>query len=107
MRQARHGCAGRGVEPAAAWRGRGVEPAAAWGTASSARLRGAILGSVQPGATYHVVGECPDCMWYKISGPISGYVYASYLVPAGEYQQASNSNSDTGTGGYSNTNGRT
>lgn len=57
---------------------------------------GAILGSVQPGATYHVVGECPDCMWYKISGPISGYVYASYLVPAGEYQQASNSNSDTG-----------
>ena len=58
---------------------------------------GAILGSVQPGATYHVVGECPDCMWYKISGPISGYVYASYLVPAGEYQQASNSNSDAGS----------
>ena len=57
---------------------------------------GTILGSVQPGATYHVVGECPDCMWYKISGDVSGYVYASYLVPAGEYQQASNSNSDTG-----------
>ena len=35
-------------------------------------------------------------MWYKISGDVSGYVYASYLVPAGEYQQASNSNSDTG-----------
>lgn len=44
---------------------------------------GTILGSVQPGATYHVVGECPDCMWYKISGDVSGYVYASYLVPAG------------------------
>ena len=43
---------------------------------------GTILGSVQPGATYHVVGECPDCMWYKISGDVSGYVYASYLVPA-------------------------
>lgn len=57
---------------------------------------GTILGSVQPGATYHVVGECPDCMWCKISGDVSGYVYASYLVPAGEYQQASNSNSDTG-----------
>lgn len=57
---------------------------------------GTILGSVQPGATYHVVGECPYCMWYKISGDVSGYVYASYLVPAGEYQQASNSNSDTG-----------
>ena len=23
---------------------------------------GTILGSVQPGAIYHVVGECPDCM---------------------------------------------
>ena len=57
---------------------------------------GTILGSVQPGATYHVVGECPDCMWYKISGDISGYVYASYLVPADEYQQGTNSNSEHG-----------
>ncbi|MDM8289640.1 hypothetical protein QUW41_10045 [Slackia piriformis] len=28
---------------------------------------GEILGSVQPGTTYHVVGECPDCMWYAFS----------------------------------------
>lgn len=57
---------------------------------------GEILGSVQPGTTYHVVGECPDCMWYKISGAVSGYVYASCLVPEGEYQKNTNSNTDTG-----------
>lgn len=57
---------------------------------------GTILGSVQPGATYHVVGECPDCMWYKISGDVSGYVYASYLVLADEYRQGMGSNSETG-----------
>ena len=34
-------------------------------------------------------------MWYKISGDISGYVYASYMVPAGEYNQGTNSNSET------------
>lgn len=38
---------------------------------------GDILGSVTPGQKYYVVGECPDCMWYKISGDVSGYVYAS------------------------------
>lgn len=42
---------------------------------------GTIKGSVQKGQTYHVVGECSDCMWYKISGDISGYVYAGYLTP--------------------------
>ena len=57
---------------------------------------GEILGSVQPGATYHVVGECPDCMWYKISGPVSGYVYASYLVPEAEYVQATNGTTEIG-----------
>lgn len=44
---------------------------------------GEIIGSTTPGETYHVVGECPDCMWYKISGNETGYVYASYLVPGG------------------------
>lgn len=46
---------------------------------------GQILGSVTPGETYYVVGECPDCMWYKISGNTSGYVYASYMVPESDY----------------------
>lgn len=57
---------------------------------------GQIVGSVQPGTAYHVVGECPDCMWYKISGQVTGYVYASYLVPEGEYQASTNSNTQTG-----------
>lgn len=46
---------------------------------------GEILGSVTPGESYYVVGECPDCMWYKISGSVSGYVYASYLIPEENY----------------------
>ncbi len=46
---------------------------------------GEIIGGVTPGQTYYVVGECPDCMWYKISGSVSGYVYASYLVPNYDY----------------------
>lgn len=46
---------------------------------------GEILGSVTPGESYYVVGECPDCMWYKISGGVSGYVYASYLIPEEDY----------------------
>lgn len=57
---------------------------------------GDILDSTTPGETYYVVGECPDCMWYKISGNTSGYVYASYLVPASEYNTGTNSNSDHG-----------
>lgn len=57
---------------------------------------GTILGSTQPGATYHVVGEAPDCMWYKISGDVSGYVYASYLVPESDYNHETGSNSETG-----------
>lgn len=57
---------------------------------------GEILGSVTPGETYHVVGECPDCMWYKISGSETGYVYASYLVPESEYRRETNSNSEVG-----------
>lgn len=48
---------------------------------------GEILGSITPGETYYVIGECPDCMWYKISGGISGYVYASYLVPDEYYDE--------------------
>ena len=46
---------------------------------------GDILGSVTPGKSYYVVGECPDCMWYKISGDITGYVYAGYMVPESSY----------------------
>lgn len=46
---------------------------------------GEILSSVTPGESYYVVGECPDCMWYKISGSVSGYVYASYLIPEEDY----------------------
>lgn len=57
---------------------------------------GDILGSVVPGQSYYVVGECPDCMWYKISGSVSGYVYASYMVPESQYVPATNSNSDEG-----------
>lgn len=56
---------------------------------------GAIVGSVTPGQSYYVVGECIDCFWYKISGDVSGYVYASYMVPGGEYNDSTNSNSDT------------
>lgn len=48
---------------------------------------GTILGSVTPGQSYYVVGECPDCMWYKISGSVSGYVYASYLTPSYNYAE--------------------
>lgn len=57
---------------------------------------GDILGSVTPGQKYYVVGECPDCMWYKISGDVTGYVYASYMVPASEYVEETNSNSEVG-----------
>ncbi|MDO5540262.1 MAG: SH3 domain-containing protein [Eubacteriales bacterium] len=55
---------------------------------------GTIIGSVTPGQSYYVVGECSDCFWYKISGPVSGYVYASYMVPGYEYNESTNSNSD-------------
>lgn len=57
---------------------------------------GEILGSVIPGHVYHVVGEAPDCMWYKISGAVTGYVYASYMVPQNEYNTATNGNTDLG-----------
>lgn len=57
---------------------------------------GDILGRVTPGERYYVVGECPDCMWYKISGDVTGYVYASYMVPASEYVEETNSNSEVG-----------
>lgn len=57
---------------------------------------GEILGSVVPGHVYHVVGEAPDCMWYKISGAVTGYVYASYLVPEAEYNAATNCNTGLG-----------
>ncbi len=57
---------------------------------------GDILGSVTPGQKYYVVGECPDCMWYKISGAVSGYVYASYMVPASQYVTETYSNSEVG-----------
>ncbi|MBU5479829.1 SH3 domain-containing protein [Blautia sp. MSJ-19] len=52
---------------------------------------GEILGSVTPGQKYYVVGECSDCMWYKISGNVSGYVYASYMTPASDYSAPSSS----------------
>ena len=54
---------------------------------------GTILGSVTPGQTYYVVGECSDCMWYKIGGSVPGYVYASYLVPKSQYTASTNSGS--------------
>lgn len=56
---------------------------------------GTIIGSVTPGATYYVEGECSDCMWYKISGDVSGYVYASYMIPESEYSESDNSGSST------------
>lgn len=52
---------------------------------------GEIEGSVTPGQKYYVVGECSDCMWYKISGNVSGYVYASYMVPASDYSAPASS----------------
>ncbi len=58
---------------------------------------GTILGSVTPGQSYYVVGECPDCMWYKISGNVSGYVYASYLVPGYSYTETTETTETTGT----------
>lgn len=56
---------------------------------------GEILGSTTPGQTYYVVGECSDCMWYKVSGDITGYVYSMYLVPEGDYNTSTGTNSDT------------
>ena len=58
---------------------------------------GEILGSVNPGSRYYVVGECSDCMWYKISGSVSGYVYAGYLVPSWEYSAPSSTTSSEET----------
>lgn len=49
---------------------------------------GEIVGSVTPGQKYYVTGECSDCMWYKISGDVSGYVYASYMIQADQYTAA-------------------
>lgn len=53
---------------------------------------GTILGSVTPGQTYYVEAECSDCMWYKIDSSVSGYVYASYLVPKSQYVASTNNN---------------
>ncbi len=51
---------------------------------------GEIIGSLVVGETYYVIGQCPDCMWYKIStGSGSGYSYMDYLVPAGSYSSSS------------------
>lgn len=57
---------------------------------------GEIIGGTVPGQTYYVVGECPDCMWYKVSGEVGGYVYADYLVPQADYNAGTNSNTDSG-----------
>lgn len=46
---------------------------------------GTIVGSTVPGLEVHVIGECPDCMWFKVDGSAEGYVYASYFVPKNEY----------------------
>ncbi len=54
---------------------------------------GEILGSVTPGQRYYVIGECSDCMWYKIR---DGYVYAGYMVPEDDYS-APASSSNTGS----------
>lgn len=61
---------------------------------------GTILGSVTPGTSYYVIGECPDCMWYKISGPVTGYVYAQYLIPGSNYNNNSGSNSGSAVSNY-------
>ncbi len=54
---------------------------------------GVIYGKTAPGEKYYVVGECPDCMWYKIEYQnMDAYVYASYLVPADRYVQDSTEN---------------
>lgn len=55
---------------------------------------GDIEGSTVPGQTYYVVGECDDCMWYKVSGSITGYVYSMYLVPESDYNTSTGTNSD-------------
>lgn len=47
---------------------------------------GVIYGKTVPGHKYYVVGECPDCMWYKIRyQDMDAYVYARYLVPQKKY----------------------
>lgn len=55
---------------------------------------GDIISSTVPGETYYVVGECDDCMWYKISGSVTGYVYSMYLVPETDYNSSTGTNSD-------------
>ena len=57
---------------------------------------GTIIAGTVPGQEVHVIGECPDCMWYKVDGSVQGYVYASYFVPKSEYNAATGGNSDTG-----------
>lgn len=54
---------------------------------------GVIYGKTVPGQSYYVIGECPDCMWYKVKYQnLEGYVYASYLVPEGNYVANSTEN---------------
>lgn len=56
---------------------------------------GDIIGSVTQGYVYYVVGECPDCYWYKImmDGGTYGYVYASLLTWANAPVDATNTTS--------------
>lgn len=61
---------------------------------------GTILGSVTPGQSYYVEAECSDCMWYKISGSVSGYVYAGYLVPKSQYVAPTSSSTGSTSDSY-------
>lgn len=66
---------------------------------AQAMIRTAPFGEIEdttvPGQTYYVVGECSDCMWYKVSGDVTGYVYSMYLVPESDYNSSTGTNSDT------------
>lgn len=61
---------------------------------------GDIIGSLTPGQVVYVEGKCPDCMWYKISDSLTGYVYASYLVPQSQYSAPSASTNNDPAANY-------
>lgn len=53
---------------------------------------GDVVGQMTTGWVYYVLGECPDCYWYKVmlDGGQTAYVYASYLTPANNPVDVSN-----------------
>ena len=53
---------------------------------------GTIIAGTVPGQEVHVIGECPDCMWYKIS-----VLSAATCTPATWFRRASTRRTRTAT----------